>query len=237
MRDLTECDLFSTSKMSVSERTLQTVWFMPFILLFPETEHCRTHDVPKVTWKSHNSSLSLLVLVQCFDSFWNVGWSLGTAGHRRDGDGLWESSVFTPPLLISPASFFRLIRMIQTLGSLVWQPRMVEVGIPLAWQEDRPWLQLAAFSGGGCLPCPRSPLLCRFLWVRSLLHFPYVPSTHTSRPTCPCSCSPAPQAHCAFKFCLWKPGLRLDPTPIFHSWGYISPRVPSLKDLRSSFHL
>lgn len=235
MRDLTECDLFSTSKMSVSERTLQTVWFMPFVLLFPETEHCRTHDVPKVTWKSHNSSLSLLVLVQCFDSFWNVGWSLGTAGHRRDGDGLWESSVFTPPLLISPASFFRLIQM--PLGSLVWQPRMVEVGIP--WLGRKTGLDSSLLlsleevvsHAPGLLSCAvsfGSGHFCISLMSPLLIHLVLL---------CPCSCSPAPQAHCAFKFCLWKPGLRLDPTPIFHSWGYISPRVPSLKDLRSSFHL
>lgn len=94
----------------------------------------------KVTWKSHSSNLSLFVLVRCPWQFLHVGWSLGAAGHGHDQahpqvdvdlcknpPSAHRSAQLPPPPEFLPTDSM-------PPGSLVWQPKMVAVGISLALQ-------------------------------------------------------------------------------------------------------
>lgn len=163
---------------------------------------------------------------------------MGTAGGQPDGDmdPVWESCIFTPLCLPPPPPFF------PTDPDTSW-----EFGMASKDGRDSafPWPCREAGTDSDLLlslekvvsQAPGFLFRALSFGVTSLLHFPSRPLlSFIAPPTLPSLPRP-PQAPCAFKFCLWKPGLRLDPTSIFSTWGYVSPRVPSLEELIYSSHL
>lgn len=174
---------------------------MPSNFTFPDTEYWRAHDVLKVTWKSHNSDLSLQVPSSMFWPFltcWLVPW--GCWAWAQPGDilmGIWilcESCIFTPFCLPPHPPFF------PTDPDTSWE-------LGMAFKDGRdpafPWPCREAGMDSDLLlslekvvsQAPGFPFRALSFGVMSLLHFPSHPLLSFIAPTyspIPPSSSPSP---------------------------------------------